>query len=130
MKFVCFLAKYLSAYKIKALPYHAGLTDSKRQLVQNQWANDDCQVRRDFNEKGLVFWIRLFVQQLLLEWVLINQMFVLLFIFRCQNQLKFELNFINLLKYDYFRDIIKNQVELDVMVKYLIVIYFTATKIW
>ncbi|CAF1034924.1 unnamed protein product [Rotaria sordida] len=37
-------AKYLSAYKIKALPYHAGLSDSKRQLVQNQWANDDCQV--------------------------------------------------------------------------------------
>jgi hypothetical protein len=81
-------------------------------------------------KKVLVFWIRLFVQLLLLEWVLINQMFVLLFIFRCQNQLKFELNFINLLKYDYFRDIIKNQVELDVMVKYLIVIYFTATKIW
>ncbi|CAF0836994.1 unnamed protein product [Adineta steineri] len=37
-------AKYLSAYKINALPYHAGLSDSKRQLVQNQWANDDCQV--------------------------------------------------------------------------------------
>jgi superfamily II DNA helicase RecQ len=42
--FFVFLAKYLSAYKIKALPYHAGLSDSKRQLVQNQWANDDCQV--------------------------------------------------------------------------------------
>jgi superfamily II DNA helicase RecQ len=41
---IFFLAKYLSAYKIKALPYHAGLSDSKRQLVQNQWANDDCQV--------------------------------------------------------------------------------------
>ncbi|CAF2872606.1 unnamed protein product [Rotaria sp. Silwood2] len=37
-------AKYLSAYKIKALPYHAGLSDSKRQLVQSQWASDDCQV--------------------------------------------------------------------------------------
>ncbi|CAF4575401.1 unnamed protein product [Rotaria sp. Silwood1] len=37
-------AKYLSAYKIKASSYHAGLSDSKRQLVQNQWANDDCQV--------------------------------------------------------------------------------------
>jgi len=34
----------LSAYKIKALSYHAGLSDAKRQLVQNQWANDDCQV--------------------------------------------------------------------------------------
>ncbi|CAF1583711.1 unnamed protein product [Adineta ricciae] len=37
-------AKYLAAYKINALSYHAGLTDAKRQLVQNQWANDDCQV--------------------------------------------------------------------------------------
>ena len=37
-------AKYLSAYKIKALSYHAGLTDSKRQTVQTQWATDDCQV--------------------------------------------------------------------------------------
>jgi superfamily II DNA/RNA helicase len=42
-EFFC-LAKYLSAYKIKALSYHAGISDSKRQLVQNQWANDDCQV--------------------------------------------------------------------------------------
>jgi superfamily II DNA helicase RecQ len=45
------LAKYLSAYKIKALPYHAGLSDSKRQLVQNQWANDDCQVELNVKEK-------------------------------------------------------------------------------
>lgn len=45
------LAKYLSAYKIKALPYHAGLTDSKRQLVQNQWANDDCHVNRRERER-------------------------------------------------------------------------------
>jgi superfamily II DNA helicase RecQ len=42
------LAKYLSAYKIKALSYHAGLSDSKRQLAQNQWANDDCDVRKSF----------------------------------------------------------------------------------
>lgn len=42
-----FKAKYLSAYKIKALSYHAGLSDSKRQLVQNQWANDDCQVKNE-----------------------------------------------------------------------------------
>ncbi|CAF1218106.1 unnamed protein product [Rotaria magnacalcarata] len=37
-------AKYLSAYKIKAASYHAGLSDSKRQHVQSQWANDNCQV--------------------------------------------------------------------------------------
>ncbi len=50
-------AKYLSAYKIKASSYHAGISDSKRQLVQNQWANDDCQVKiteRNFIEKGVV----------------------------------------------------------------------------
>ena len=87
-----FLAKYLSAYKINALSYHAGLSDSKRQLVQNQWANDDCQVMKNFYLKKkfiLFFSARLFVQPLLLEWVLINLMFVLLFIFLCQNQLKF-----------------------------------------
>ncbi|CAF0728429.1 unnamed protein product [Didymodactylos carnosus] len=38
-------ANYLASYKIKALAYHAGLNDSKRAQVQNQWANDDtCQV--------------------------------------------------------------------------------------
>lgn len=80
----CLLAKYLSAYKIKALSYHAGLSDAKRQLVQNQWANDDCQVSTLFKGRSLnilrsffYFSKRLFVQQLHLEWVLINQMFVL-----------------------------------------------------
>ncbi|CAF4508151.1 unnamed protein product, partial [Rotaria magnacalcarata] len=44
-------AKYLSAYKIKAASYHAGLSDSKRQHVQSQWANDNCQVMRNLFDK-------------------------------------------------------------------------------
>ena len=95
-----FQANYLSAYKIKALSYHAGLSDSKRQLVQNQWANDDCQVERNNTDEGLFsfhYFDRLFVQPSLLEWVLINQMFVLLFIFQCRNRLKFVLRIFLLL---------------------------------
>ena len=72
-----FVAKYLSAYKIKALSYHAGLSDSKRQLVQNQWANDDCQVKETSILIEIIYFIRSFVRQSLLEWELINQMFVL-----------------------------------------------------
>ena len=86
-------ASYLSKSGVTAQAYHAGLNDQDRTDVQTQWANDEYQVKREdignLSKESLLF-RRSSVQLLLLEWELTSPMFVLLFIYPCQNPSKFD----------------------------------------
>lgn len=46
-------AAILQKEGLAALAYHAGLTDSNRDLVQQKWVNQEgCQVKKNWGEKG------------------------------------------------------------------------------
>lgn len=49
-------AAILQKEGLAALAYHAGLTDSNRDLVQQKWINQEgCQVKKNQEEKGRKF---------------------------------------------------------------------------
>lgn len=56
------LADSLQRAGIAALAYHAGLSDSDREYVQNKWINQDgCQVRQNYYKTWTSFFDHAFL---------------------------------------------------------------------
>lgn len=72
--------------------YHSDVSAEDKEKRQRLWSKGDIKVKYNtffffffFSFFKLLILFRLFVQPLLLVWVLINLMFVMLFITQCQN---------------------------------------------
>ena len=111
-------ASYLSKAGVTAHAYHAGLNDQERTDVQTQWANDEYQVicatiafGMGIDKPNVRFVIHLSMPKSIEVWkkmISSRKKWILMVLFRV---------------------IIKNLVELDVMVNKPIVIFFTVIKI-